>query len=152
MPVSLVLRRLLRVLDLEEEQRRLTLESARSELARMQQSREAAAERERRGRRLMVAGMQSGELRDRLAGHTESNAGARHTAALTSRIAGQKIEVLARREKFLSKRIERRQTETLIHEVESEERRMTERRSQQSLDDLHLTRVHVESLKPDKSS
>ena len=144
MPVSRALQRLLLVLDLEEEQKRAALESARSELARMERSREAAAEREGRGRKLITTGLQKGDLPDVLAGLAESQAGSRHRTALEPGIAAQKIEVSARREVFLNKRVERQQAETLIREERSEEIRTAERREQQALDEAYLSRIRGE--------
>jgi hypothetical protein len=139
---------MLRVLELEEEQQRIALESARGELARIEQSQEAAKQREQRGRRLIAAGIQTGEIRDRLAGATERNAGARHAAALESKVADQKTEVSAQHERFLTKRVERRQAETLIRGAESEHARVAERRIQQSLDESHLNRVCENDREP----
>lgn len=144
MLISRALQRLLRILDLEEEQRRMALDSARGELAGMERSRNAAVERQRAGRRLITAGMQRAELEDTLGGIAENEAGARHQAALDRRIAAQTINVSALREAFLSKRIERQQTETLIREAETEQRRLAERRGQQSLDDGYLNRMREE--------
>lgn len=140
-PVSRALQRLLRVLDLEEEQKRAALQSAQAELTRMEHSKRAAAERERLGRKLIAAGMLSGELPETLAGMAESNAGARHQASLKSRIAAQKIEISTRRDAFLTKRVERQQLETLIHQAKSEEARVAGRREQQSLDVGYLNRI-----------
>ncbi len=74
MAVSRALRRLLRIRELEEEQSRLALESALGELNRLEASLAAAVERERRGRRLVKASAQTGELPDRLAGLEETRA------------------------------------------------------------------------------
>lgn len=117
------------------------MESAQNDLARMEHSREAASERERRGRRLISDGLRSGDLPGMLAGLVETKTGVRHLAALDLRIAAQKREVSAQRERFLSKRIERQQTETLLRIAESEQAKMAERRGQQSLDDDYLYRI-----------
>lgn len=141
MPVSRTLQRLLCLRALEEEQQRASMESAQNDLDRMEHSRETASERERFGRKLISAGMQSGDLTGMLAGFAETKTGARNIAAMESRIAAQKTEVSARREKFLSTRIERQQTETLLRNAESEQARMAERRGQQLLDDSYLYRI-----------
>jgi hypothetical protein len=140
MPVSRALRRLLRVLGLEEEQRRIALESAQGELARMERSKIAAKRRELEGRRLVIASAGSGELPDRLAGLEETRIGRRNAAALEQNIADQQTEIVVRRESFLSKRIERRQAETLITAAEKEDAVILERRGQQSLDHWYLNR------------
>jgi len=139
--VSRPLRRLLRVLELEEAQRRKALESALGDLRRFQQAREQAAERERRGRRLVVASAASGDPADRLAGLEEMRAGARRSAALKPRIAAAEAEVETRRQEFLAKRVERRQAETLVEETEAREALESGRRGQQALDHWYLDRM-----------
>jgi hypothetical protein len=145
MVVSRGLRRLLRIRDLEEEQCRLALESATGSLHRLQHALEATVERGRRGRRLLEASVHSGELPDRLAGLEEMRAAARHGAALTPRIADAELDVAALREEFLSKRVERRQAETLIKETEARDAIEAVRRSQQNLDDWFGNRMHRKS-------
>ncbi len=135
MAVSRALRRLLRIRNLEEEQRMLSLESAMGELGRLKHALSAAAERDRRGRKLVEAGARSGELADRLAGIEETHAAARMEAALAPRIAAAEADAARLREEFLAKRIERRQAETLIQEHEARDAVDAGRRSQQALDD-----------------
>jgi hypothetical protein len=142
MAVSRSLRRLLRVRELEEEQCRLALESSTGSLHRLQHALEATVERNRRGRRLIESSVQSGELPDRLAGLEEMRAAGRHGAALTPRIANAELDVAALREEFLAKRVERRQAETLIAEIEARDSIEAGRRSQQSLDDWFGNRMH----------
>src|SRR5580698_7324488 len=67
-PVSRALRRLFRVLHLEEAQRRRTLESALSELHRLERALAAASEHDRQGRELIASSAHNGDLIDRLAG------------------------------------------------------------------------------------
>jgi hypothetical protein len=143
MAVSRALRRLLRVLDIEEEQRRLVLESAQGELGRLERSMTAAQEQERSGRELVVASAHSGELPDRLAGIEESRAARRRAAALAPRIADAEVEATAMRQAFLAKRVERRQAETLISEAEARDALVASRRGQQSLDNWYLNRLHA---------
>jgi hypothetical protein len=151
MAVSRALRRLLRIRDLEEEQSKLALESAVGELNRLEYALTATAERDRRGRRLVDASALSGELRDRLAGIEETRTAERHAAALEPRIEAKKDHVLALREAFLSKRVERRQAETLIKETEARDAVDAERRSQQSLDDWYRSRMHREEAEAEIS-
>lgn len=134
------LRRLLRVLEIEEEQNRLTLESAQGELARLEHSLTVAKMRERSGRHLVVASASSGELADRLAGIAETAAAQQRVIALEPRIANMRVDVSTLREAFLSKRVERRQAETLITETETKDAVVSGRRNQQSLDDWYLNR------------
>lgn len=142
MAVSRALRRVLRVRDLEEEQCRLALESALSELSRLEHALIATSDRDRRGRRLIEASAHSGELPDRLAGLEESHAAVRRANALIPRIAEAELDVAELRQLYLDKRIERRQAETLIEEAEARDAVEAERRSQQGLDDWYRNRMH----------
>jgi flagellar export protein FliJ len=142
MAVSRPLRRLLRVLHLEEEETRRRLASALGDLGRLERSLEVASVRDRSGRRLVNVSAQSGELADRIAGTEESLAAARRTAALKPWIRDAEQEVSARRELYLSKRVERRQAETLVEEAQARDALEDARRTQRSLDDWHLNRRH----------
>jgi hypothetical protein len=146
MAVSRALRRLLFIRDLEEEQRRLALEAALGERTRLEDALAAAAERERRGRRLVQASARTGELLDRLVGLEESRAAGRHARFIEPRIEAVGEEVAARREEFLLKRVERRQAETLIRETEAREAIEAGRRGQQALDDWYSSRLYREAI------
>jgi hypothetical protein len=141
MAVSRALSRLLRIRNLEEEQRRLVLESAMGERDRLQRALDAAAQRESRGRRLVEASARSGELPDRLAGVEETRLAVRHAEVLEPRIAEMELEIAELRQEFLSKRVERRQAETVIEEGEARDAVVAGRRSQQNLDDWHRNRM-----------
>lgn len=145
MAVSRALRRLLRIRDLEEEQCRLALESSAGELHRLQSALEASFDRDRRGRRLLEAGVRGDQLPDRLAGLEEMRSAVRFAAALEPRIEAMEEEVALRREEFILKRVERRQAETLIRETEAREEVENGRRSQQGLDDWYLNRMRRET-------
>lgn len=149
MPVSRALRQLLRIRELEEEQSRLALELAVSELRRLEQALDASAQWDRRGRGLIDASARSGALTDRLSGLEESRAAGRLKAALTPRIAEEEQEVAALREKFLERRVERRQAETLIEESEARDEIEAGRRHQMALDDWHRSRRRRETGQPE---
>jgi hypothetical protein len=53
-----------------------------------------------------------------------------------------KREAADLREVFLAKRVERRQAETLLREAESRQALEADRRTQHSLDDWYLSRLH----------
>ena len=142
MAVSRALRRLLRIRDLEEEQARLALDAALGDLNRLEHALEAAAERERGGRLLVLASARSGELPDRLAGLVETRTADRLAGVLAPRIAEAGDEVLALREEYLAARVERRQAGTLIEEAEARDALNADRRSQQGLDDWFRNRRH----------
>jgi len=147
MAVSRALRRLLRIRDIQEEQSRLALESALGDLHRLEHALAVTNERERRGRSLVQASVQTGQLEDRLAGHEESRSACIHAATLEPRIDGTEREVAERRREFLSKRVERRQVETLIQEAEAQVAIEAERRGQQTLDNWYGSRLYRESGK-----
>jgi hypothetical protein len=142
MPVSRGLRRLLRIRELEEEQRRLALEAAREELGLLDQAMHRAAERGVRGRRLLALSAASGAVADRAAALEESRAAERHSAALRPKIADAEDEVESLRQEFLAARVERRQAETLLEEARARESIDADRRSQHGLDDWFGARRH----------
>jgi hypothetical protein len=141
MPVSGVLRRLLHIRDLEEEQHRLALESARGELRRLESALAYAAARRRLGRDL-AEGRGSSESIDRQAGVVEAGAAYRLTEVLVPRIGESQEETARRSEEFLSKRVERMQAETLIEATEAADAVEAARRGQQALDEWYRSRLH----------
>ena len=140
MAVSRAMRRLLQVLEMQEEECRAAMEQARAELKLMKQALMRSVERERGGRRLVRASAATGEITDRIAGIEEIHVAKRIAAALAPRIAESESAVNLRQREFLGKRIERRQTETLIEEGEALESVEAGRRAQRDLDDWFLSR------------
>jgi len=139
---SQALRRLLQVLEIEEEQAKLALESAVGDLRLLEQRWAAAVERSRSGRQLVMASARSGNLTDRWAGLEEARVGTRRASQLMPRIAEAELVVNIRRQEYLSRRVERRQAQTLIEEAEAREAVEARRRGQQALDDWYLNRLH----------
>jgi hypothetical protein len=140
MAVSRAIRRLLQVLKIQEEECRGAMELARAELTRLRQALTGCVERERGGRRLVAASASSGEITDRIAGIEETRVAQRIATALVLRIAEWELVVNARQREFLGKRMERRQTETLIEEAEALENIEAGRRAQKDLDNWFLSR------------
>ncbi len=140
MAVSRSLRRLLRIRELEEEQSRLDLESALGELHRIESALRATAVRNRQGRELVTLSAHTGEVADRLAGIEETRLAERHAEALTPMAAEAEIDAAAAREAFLLKRVERRQAETLIREIEARDAVEAGRQGQHAVDDWYLNR------------
>ena len=138
MAVPKVLRRLLHLLNMEEEMRRRELESAQGELARFETAMKAAGQQERKGRQLITSGVLGEDLRDRLAGLEEVDAGIRRGSVLQKHIEMSTLLVEERRAEFLAKRVERRQAETLVEAAEAAEKVEVNRRTQQSLDEWYL--------------
>jgi len=139
MAVSRAMKRLLRVLEIQEEQYRAAFASALEDLKRLEGAMAATAQRDREGRRLVAASAQTGLLEDRLAGLEETRAARRHSTVLAPRIREAKLRADTRQQEFLGKRIERKQAETLIRNAESEDELDAERRRQQGLDDWFLS-------------
>ena len=140
MAVSRAMRRLLQVLEIQEEECRAAMESARAELSLLERALSRNLERERGGRRLVAVSATSGEVADRIAGIEETRTAKRVAAVLAPRMREAEAAVNERRSQFLGKRIERRQTETLIEETEALDRVEAERRAQRDLDDWGLSR------------
>jgi len=138
---SRALRRFLRVLELEEEQHRARMASALADLHHLEKLLTAAEDRERAGRQLMNESAQTGKVVDRLAGREESQLARKRAALLKPQIADAEEAARAQRKSFLEKRIERRQTETVIVKSESADAIEAGRRAQRSLDDWFLRRV-----------
>ena len=141
MAVSMALRRLARVLEIEEEQCRLALEAALSNLRSLERALLATTERERKGRQLIVASAGTGELPDRLAGIEETRCSARRAEALSPRIKEAELNAAALQQVFLAKRVERRQAETLLEEAQARDALQASRRSQRGLDDWYLSQL-----------
>lgn len=145
MAVSPALRRLMRIRDLQEEQSRAALEFALGELHRLEVALTATCERDRRGRNLLHVSAETGEGTDRLAGLEETRTASRHAHVLGPMVEEMGAEVTELRQVFLMKRVERRQAETLIREVEARESVEAIRRGQQSLDDWYNSRLFHET-------
>lgn len=140
MTVSRAMRRLLQVLEIQEEECRAAMASARAELQRLERALTRNVERERGGRRLIAASAATGEIMDRIAGIEESHLAKRVATALAPRIAESESTLNLRQQAFLGKRVERRQAETLIEEAEALESVEAGRRTQRDLDDWFLSR------------
>jgi flagellar biosynthesis chaperone FliJ len=140
MAVSRAMRRLLSVLEIQEEGCRAAMESARAELGSLEKALNQSVQRERDGRRLVSSSAATGEVTDRIAGLEHARAAHRAAIALAPRIAeaGSAVEELRR--EFLGKRIERRQAETLIEGAETLDKAEAARRAQRDLDEWFLNR------------
>lgn len=142
MAVSPTLRRLMKVLAMEEEQRRLELESGLGQLAQLKHALALTVERDRAGRQMVAESACTGELHDRLAGIEETCIAERQAAVLKPRIAEAEVEVMELRQEFIAKQIERRQAEALVEKAEVAEALEEAKRSQRMLDDRYLNQFH----------
>jgi len=141
MAVSRALRRLLHLRNLEEEQARLALEAKVEEVKRLKNLQVATEERERQGRRLVEGSMHRGELAERMAGLVEIGAAQRREALLVPMVEDGEIDIADLRSEFLLRRVDSRQAETLIAEMETREAVEGGRRAQRNLDDWFLSRL-----------
>jgi hypothetical protein len=152
MAVSRAFRRLLRVLEIEEEQRRVEFAAGLGEVNRLNRALEAAGKRDRGGRLLVASSAFSGDASDRLAGLEETRTARRVEVALKPKIATAESLAATLRQEFLAKRTERRQAEVLVDKAEAREAAEAEKRSQRNIDDRFLSRFRgAEIRKPDRS-
>ncbi len=142
MAASHGMRRLLRVLELEEEHYRAQMEAALADLRQLEEALMTAGEQERAGRRLVADSIATGEIADRVSGIEESRLAGKRSAALKPRIAGAEAVAVSRQQKFLEKRIDRRQVESVIEKAATEKTLDDGRRVQRALDDWFLRQAH----------
>lgn len=135
MAVSPGLRRLLGIRRLIEEQEQGALVTARAELSRLEHALEAATTHARRGRELVSRSLQTGNLPDRLAGLAETQTAERVACDVLHALHAAQRKVDQQQQKYLSRRIERRQAETMVHTSDAAEARQALRRTQQALDE-----------------
>lgn len=139
MAVSKALQRLLRIRELEEEQRKLALEAELSRLHRLDAALEGSNARRLRGRALL----RTGDAEDRLAALVELEAAEREASVLQRHRIEAERESERLRSLFLEKRTERRQAEGLIETARSREETEDRLRAQQRLDDWHASRRSI---------
>jgi hypothetical protein len=132
--------RLLRVLELEEEQRQSALESAIAELRRLQSALSAAVAGQQQGRRLIAASVQADNCEDRLAGIEQVRSAAGFEQKLLLLIPEAEDEATRARDEFLAKRVERRQVETLLEAAQAKSNLESLCRTQALLDEWYLSR------------
>jgi hypothetical protein len=140
MSASKTLDRLLRIRALEEEQRRASLESALGELDALRRARATSLETEKQGRARVTASAASAETIDRHAALVEVEAARARSRVLAPRIFAAELETSQRRQAFLDKRVERRQTGTLVEAAEARQTIESDQRSQQAADDWYGAR------------
>jgi hypothetical protein len=135
------LRRLLRIRDLEEEQRRMALESALAGLSSLEQAHRFLRTREHVARGLIASSIVQGDMDGRLAAIEEVYWANRRAEALLPGIEAAEVEVGLRRQEFLAKRVERRQTESLIDAASARDAAAAEKRTQQAVDDWYAMKL-----------
>lgn len=137
MPKTDRLRRICEIRQAEEQNQLLLLELARSELMRIEEALERARLRKMAGRELLQSSARSAELRDRIAGLEEVACASRVGDALSEQLQLAQGKVHDLQQRYLSKRCERRQVETLFRSELQRETEAANRRRQSSLDEWH---------------
>ena len=117
------------------------MEAAIAGLRQLESALAAAGEQDRAGRRMISASAATGEAMNRLAGLEECCTARRRERMLRPRIAEAQQTVNARRGEFLSKRVERRQVETVVETMKATDAIEASRRGQRELDDWFLGKV-----------
>jgi hypothetical protein len=146
MAVSKTVRRLLQVLELEEESRRRDLESSQFGLAQLDAALGEAGKQQKMGRILFASGVRSNDASDRLVGQAEVHASRRRGEVLQQCIQESTQIVETLRTALIEKQVERKQAETLVKAAETRESLEEKRRTQQSLDAWFLMRPSEERL------
>jgi len=130
-----VLRRLLRLRELEEEQSRLTLEAAARKRDPVASEMDSAMARCAKGRGEMMRGVGTRDALVRFAGIEEMAIGEVRRERLRARAEDAERELARQREEFLERRTGRMQVETLAGEAALAAQAEADRRAQQMLDD-----------------
>jgi hypothetical protein len=128
----------------EEQQRHDQLNIALAELRRLQEAAEENRQRMRRARALISSAVRSDTLVDRRAGLEEVALADRRTKWFVEKIRTAEQRCIQAREHYLSKRVERRQLETLLDAERQRAIREESRRSQQQLDEWFRSRSSEE--------
>lgn len=134
------LRRLLELRRAEEEHRKALLQLATSELSRLELSLKSAHARALLGRTLLAESIRTADTDGRLSGMNEVEGAERRVRFLSAEIRNLETTVEKLRGDFLSKRMERRQTGSLVESALARVDLEQRRRSQMALDDWFQTR------------
>jgi hypothetical protein len=141
MAVSHAMRRLLRVLEMQEEQCLAQVEAALADLRQLESALIAADDQDRAGRRMILASAATGEIVNRLAGLEICRTALWRIGMLTLRIAEARQTVNVRRRELLNKRVERRQAETILEKIDAADALEANRKIQRELDDWFLRKA-----------
>jgi flagellar biosynthesis chaperone FliJ len=140
MAASASLRRLLAIRHTEEEQRQREMEKAVAELQRLEGLQTKLRTHLKCARALFESSAHTGEAVDRVAALREISADRRLETLLAEKAEVARMDVERKKQSFLSKRLERRQVETLVDRMLAEATTEAGRKLQSSLDDWHRSR------------
>lgn len=141
------LERILRIRELQEEQKRRQLNGALAKLEALHKTREVAVEMNIRGQTLVRASVSSGEITDRQAGIIEAELACRRTRVLAAHILSAQEHTIELRQEFMTTRLERQQVETLVDLQEVREDIESSRSSQKRIDDWFGARAHRKGVR-----
>jgi hypothetical protein len=141
MAVSRAMRRLLRMLEMQEEQCLAQVEAALADLRQLESALTAAGDQDRAGRRMISASAATGETVNLLAGLEECRAARRREHMLRPRIVEAQRTVNIRRGELLNKRVARRQAETVVEKMDAADASEANRKIQRELDDWFLGKM-----------
>lgn len=136
MSVSRPISRLLQVRALEEERRRLELESSLKQLDKLEQRVLEEVQREKRSLRISIEGAAKGSQVNRIAGLVASRMARDQIGILKQQIGPAAVETEQKREAYLNTRLQRRQVEQIVETARRREAIEERRASQQEMDDL----------------
>jgi flagellar export protein FliJ len=140
MQVAPGLARLHAIREAEEKQCRNALDTAAADLSALQRGLAGAKQRRVSARALLTAGVRNNVAEDRLAALDETEALDRIIRVLVERIRDAEERVVQARSRFLAKRVERRQVETLLDAARLEANIEESRKSQSAMDEWFRSR------------
>ena len=133
------LRRLLDLRQAEEDRSQLELDGAMETLRRLGVALTETEKRRSLARTRVSAGVETGQVIDRMAGVYEIAHADRLAGMILQKIHAGERDVLDRRQELLTRRLARRQVETIVNAHIAEIEMESNRKAQLELDDWHRT-------------
>lgn len=141
------LHRLLGIRQAEEERSQSEMETAIAELRRIELAQATTHGRGKRARALVASSAQTGDLMDRIAGLLEMKTIERLQRMLLEMVDAARKDAQEKRQELLSRRVARRQVETLVNAKSAEAIADANRKAQAALDDWHRSQCMPEMRK-----
>jgi len=141
------LHRLLGIRQAEEERSQSEMETAIAELRHIELAQATTHGRGERARALVASSAQTGDLMDRIAGLLEMKTIERLQRMLLEMVDAARKDAQEKRQELLSRRVARRQVETLVNAKSAEAIADANRKAQAALDDWHRSQCMPEMRK-----
>lgn len=141
MPTSLLLKRLLRIRQLQEEQSQAALKTASGNLSLLRQAVERAQTRQARGKSLFISGAAAEDATDRIAGLCETQCAWAREQRLVKEVRQAEIAHQRQLAELTAAHQERRKGELLVDAAEQKMNADVKRQQQKELDELHRHRA-----------